>query len=253
MASEKPPWETADATKSEDVEKVEKESPPDWMLGAGLDTDMSSEGGKSGAGSSIRFWMPKGAEKNVVWLTDGDKSPVLFEHQFQMGGRWTNWVTCLEPLGVPCPFCKWALANDGQFRRYKGVFFTIIDTSEFTDKSGKLRKNERRLLVAKKDTAEIIKRRYLSRLEAGEKLRGAKFRIFRANSDKSASVGTDFEFTNMVDLAGYLETAEFDYADLLKPDPEKADALMSRLKSERLAISSSPSDGPEGTGTTVSY
>src|SRR5690606_12262234 len=106
---------------------------------------------------NIRFWMPKESEKIVVFITDGDKAPVVYEHNFQLGGSWKNWLSCLEPLGIPCPLCQWANANNGQFARYKGAFFTIIDTSKFKDRSGKERVNERRLLVAKKDTAEIIK------------------------------------------------------------------------------------------------
>ena len=238
MTDEKKPWETSTG------------ETPAWMGGRGLDSDMTREasGKKS---STLRFWMKKGEERNVVFVTDSNTSPLVHEHQVRLGGSWQNHFTCLEPLGIPCPLCKWANENDGQYRRYKAQFFTIIDLTEFTDRSGKVRKNERRLLVAKKDTTEILKRKYLARLEADQSLKGAKFKIYRTNSDKSAAVGTDYEFIGMTRLEEYPEHGEFDFAEVLKPNPEAVEAAVRRLASE--AGVEAGVGAEEGTDTKVSY
>jgi hypothetical protein len=108
-------------------------------------------------------------------------------------------------------------------------FFTVIDTTEFTDSKGNKRVNEKRLICAKKDTAEKIKRKYIARIEEKQGLRGAMFKIYRGSGDKSASTGDDFDFMKMVDLAMLPDAVEFDYSEILKPSPEKMDRLMDYL------------------------
>ena len=130
-----------------------------WYVGSGLDTDM--KGDFRGGGASNRFWMPKGTSRKIIFLTDGDKAPVLWEHRVKLGGSFKNWFTCVRPLGIPCPLCAWAQGHNGAGARYKGAFFTVIDTNEFVDKAGKKRSNEKRLFVAKENVAEKLKRHYI--------------------------------------------------------------------------------------------
>jgi hypothetical protein len=248
MSEEKPPWEG-------DAESKPAESSgetPSWMLGTGVDTDMTGDA-RPGGGSNIRYWMKAGTERKIIFLTDGDGCPVLYEHQVQLGGSWRNWITCLEPLGQPCPICHWANTHDNQFARYKGQYYTIIDTTEFTDRAGKVRSNEKRLLVAKKDTGEILKRKYLGRLEAKQSLRGAKFKVYRTEKEKSPNVGEDFEFLEMVDLSTIEDSSDFDYAEILKPDAETARSAYARIKSEREPGKDTFEGTPEGTGAKVEY
>ena len=221
------------------ADEVEK---PSWMLGAGVDVDMTGDP-TAGAGAFIRFWLPKGSDRTVVFLTEGNKSVCLWEHNYRMGGNWRNWLSCCGPTGAKCPMCAWADANDGQFRRYKAQFFTIVDCHEFTDSAGKVRKNEKRLLCAKKDTTEVLKRKYLTRVENDQGLRGAMFKVYRTSSDKSAGCGEDFEFQKMVDLSSLPDSAELDYVSLLRPQPEKMLSVMDRIKRE------SGSGGPSAGGT----
>lgn len=177
------------------------------ILGMGTDADMTDPN-KAAGQVGERFWIPKGESRYVIFLSDGAGPapygpPVLFEHNVPLGQgkmRWLNWRLCIEPLGIRCPLCEFAELNDGIGRRYKGMFFTVFDLTEWTDKQGKKHGATRKFLVAKKDTKEKIERKYLSRIEAGDKLRGAMYKIFRGSSDKSAAVGDDFEFVKMVDL-----------------------------------------------------
>lgn len=235
--------ETKEPAKEEAPAAAAAETGASWVLGGGMGGDMTGDSG--GGAGGMRFWCPKSQERRVIFLTEGDKAfgPV-WEHNFRLDGRWTNWVTCLEPLGVACPFCKFSKDNDGMFRRYKAVFFTIIDTHEFEDRSGKKRSNVKRLFVAKKDTLEKLQRKYFQRLEAGGRFRGALFNIYRGSSEKSPSVGDDFDFVKDVDLDALPDTTEFDYLSLLKPDPAKIARLAARLSGEA---------APEGAGGSVDY
>ena len=113
----------------------------DWMVGKGMGTDME---GDSRPEFIRRFWMPQGSEKMIVFLTEGDEVDIIWEHQVQLGGSWKNWYSCLEQAGMKCPLCEFSEDNNNRFRRYKSAMFTIIDCSEYTDKSGKVWKNQKR-------------------------------------------------------------------------------------------------------------
>jgi hypothetical protein len=156
-------------------------------------------------------------------------------------------------MGMKCPLCQWADSHDGQGRRYKGLFFTIIDTTEFVDKAGKKRSNLKKLLVAKKDTAEILARKYLARVEAGESFMGAMYKVHRGSGDKTAAVGNDFEFVKMVDLSALPDSEQFDYREILKPNPDLVKATVERLKVEVGEGGGGPNSPSEGAGASVAY
>src|SRR5947208_3063892 len=107
----------------------------DWMksasVGEGLDSDMKGDP-KADEQKFLRFWMPADSEKIVIFLTEGDQMPALWEHGFCVRGNWKRpgWCTCLTPLGMRCPFCDYA-NKYGKFERYKGLFSTVIDTTKF--------------------------------------------------------------------------------------------------------------------------
>lgn len=220
-------------------------SKPEWLVGAGLDTDFSGDKSSGASSNYIRYWMPKGATKKIIFLTDGDEAPVLWEHQFKLNGKWQNWATCTKPLGGKCPFCEWADKNDGEYRRYKAAFFTIIDCSEYTDKKGEEHSYTKRLMCCKSGTAEKIKRKWMRLQEDGKTLKGAMFEVYRTNSDKSPSVGEDFEFIKHIDMESLEDSTEFDYAELLKPDVDVAATYISAIQEERgIGTGSSSYDVP---------
>jgi hypothetical protein len=110
--------------------------------------------------------------------------------------------------------------------------FTIIDTFKFKAKDGTERSNVKKLLMAKAQVFEKIKRRALSRSEAGGELRGSMFKVFRGAGDKSPAVGEDFEFIKAVDLSTYEDSAEFDYPEMFLPNPTVCERVVRRLKAE---------------------
>lgn len=273
----KSPWEVGDSDFSSEsvpsragasVEytppKSSGVSEDSWMLGAGFDTSMDGDPNPN-EGNNLRFWMPKGTSRDIIFVTEGSEAKVIWEHAGQINGSWKNWATCLEPLGLPCPMCHYSNTHGGAWRRYKGRFFTIIDCASFKDRIGRERKNERRLLCAKKDTSDILQRKFMTRRDAGQGLRGALFKVFRPDSEKSSSVGEDYEFIKMVNLNDYpfsadpnkgyiLPEGHLDIGRLLKPDPNKMKIMHDRLTGSPEGVSSRSVGGPDGPGAhIVSY
>jgi hypothetical protein len=140
--------------------------------------------------------------------------------------------------GKRCPICEYA-NRSGDYERERVRVFTIIDTSEFTDKNGKLRKNTKKLLAVKKGTDEILKLRWQDQREEGKNFFGLMMRVRRSKADKAPAVGDDWTALKHVDLEGFPDVTEFDIAETLKPDEDKARTLLEK------AIGSMGFDDPE--------
>ena len=269
------PWETQNLAPSPPSppsptknESTPASGIPAFIQGTGVDQNMDDPNALSGGQGGQRLWIPKGGTKNLIFLTEGNGPlpygpPLIFEHNFPLGvgkKRFQNWLPCIEPLGVTCGLCEWANTHDGSGRRYKGMYFTVLDLSQWTDKQGNVHKMSKKLMVAKKDTKEKLERRYLTRLEAGSCLRGALFRATRGSSDKSPSVGDDFEFVQMVDLRQIPEEFRepIDYIEFLglnKTEELKkrvADAVQ-RMRVETGEFGGSKNSGTLGAGLDVAY
>ncbi len=242
----------------------------DFLLGTGFEVPMDGDP-RLNDGANLRFRMRPNSERIIIFVTDGPRAPVCWEHNVAFGGNdWGNFFTCLDAVGKPCDLCKWAHANGGKFARYKAQYFTVIDTSEFVDSKKVTRKNERRVLAAKKKTTEILKRKWVSCRERGQSFVGAAFKVFRPDDKKSSSVGEDFEFLKMVKLEDFPTTndpnkrwfkdgtpGEVDWAKYLRPSPEKVKMAVERLNAGGGGGGyggGSPGAGPEGpSGTEVSF
>ena len=70
----------------------------------------------------------------------------------KINGNWRNWFTCRKDFDE-CPLC-----DDGQTASYVCAY-TVIDHSKFTDKQGRERKNEKKLLIVKSTVMPKIARR----------------------------------------------------------------------------------------------
>ncbi len=208
-----------------------------------VDSNLQSDRAKgSGTSAAMRFWIPKGEERRIVFLTEGNQAKRIWEHQVRLNGDWRNWISSLTWFGHKDDPLKDFCDETGMFRRYNAYAFTIIDTQEFVDRSGQKRKNVKKLLLAKRDTAEILKRMYLKRLDADTGLRGAMFDVYRTNSDKSASVGEQFEFVKMVDLSAFDDTDEFDLSETFFPEPDRVKEVVAQLRRENGVANSETSD-----------
>jgi hypothetical protein len=148
----------------------------------------------------------KDKEEARITFVDGDLSPEGFlvppryyEHHIQVNGQWGHFFVCPEKTipeaGHKCPICaqgdKPALV----------ALFTIIDHREFTTKAGKKIKDQKRLLVAKPVSMEMLTKIAVKR--GG--LAGATFDVTRMG-DKSASIGSMFDFVEKNPIAALQAT-----------------------------------------------
>lgn len=167
-----------------------------------------------------RFWLPPEKSAKIVFLDD---NPVILdEHQVKLNGRWNNFFTCLRQLGQNCPLCD-ELDN----RPATTGFYTIIDTSEWTDSRGNKHVNEKKLFAPKFKTLQMLKR--LSKKRGS--LQGCVFDVYRTSAD-AYNVGDVFDYEGKLEEAQIKklnkDIAPFDYAEILKP--QSAGDLLRILK-----------------------
>jgi hypothetical protein len=150
-----------------------------------------------------RFWIPTGQSREIVFV---DAVPAVFkEHQYRTSGSWKNWLTCSSPLmsdGDLAPCCTTIKEP------YQVAMFTIIDCTGWTDKNGKSRQYEIKVLPAKYKTAMKLKRKNADLVQEGKSLAGRLYKVVR-DTDKSAAVGDDYEFVREVDLSKVFALATF--------------------------------------------
>jgi hypothetical protein len=139
-------------------------------------------------------WFLKDKEDASCTFVDGDLSPEGFllppryyEHTVKVGGQFQNYV-CPEQTdpagGHKCPICE-----QGE-RPSLVALFTVIDHRSFKGKDDKVYTNTRKLLKAKPTSFELLNKLAIKR--GG--LAGCRFDVSR-NGDKSAAIGSLFDFT----------------------------------------------------------
>lgn len=151
---------------------------------------------KSGLGKLYRFFL-KDKEVAKITFVDGDLQdtpegkfllpPRWYEHTVKVNGQLEN-VVCPQQsdpqAGHECPLCA------GGDRASLVAAFTIIDHRERPSKDQKkIYKDQKRLLVAKPLSMEILVKHAMKR--GG--LAGATFEVTRMG-DNSAAIGSMFEF-----------------------------------------------------------
>ena len=153
----------------------------------------------------FRFWMKEKEEARITFV-DGELAkegalagyldpPLYYEHNLYLNGSWNNPYPCPEKTnpdsGDKCPICE---SGD---RPSMVVLFTIIDHRSIpsTKDKTKVWKDTKKLLVAKKGTFDLLTKHALKR--GG--LAGCTFDASRVG-DKSASVGSMFEFVEKHDI-----------------------------------------------------
>ena len=167
-----------------------------------------------------RFWLPADSTAKIVFLDDNP--PIIEEHQLQIDGDWKNWFTCLRMVGEVCPICE-NLDN----KAYTVGFYTILDMSEWVDKSGKTHMNELKLFPAKFKTLQVLKRLSAKR----GSLEGCVFEVYRSTSD-APNTGDVFDFEEKLTKEDILalnpDAKPFNYAEILQP--KEVGEIMNKLK-----------------------
>ncbi len=189
----------------------------------------------SGEGSvTNRFWLNRGETKTIIFLTN--KPVQVREHTVKVDNKWQTF-TCLKMLEMACPLCTYAKEVDSGYA-YEAAVFTVLDTSEYKAQNGVVYKNQKKLFLAKSQTLEKIQRRANQAVQKGGSLRGAIVEVYRGNSKTAPTVGEEFELKDIItDIDGFLKKDNLDasalnYAELLKPDPEKVAEAVRKLRAE---------------------
>lgn len=151
------------------------------------------------SGKLFRFWMKEKEEAQITFI-DGELAtegawkgypdpPRYWEHNLFLEGTWSHFFVCPEKtnpdLGEKCPLCE---SGD---KAYFVAVFTVIDHRQIPSSKdkNKVYKDQKKLLVAKPQTFELLTKHALKR----KGLAGCTFEASRVG-DKSASVGSMFEF-----------------------------------------------------------
>jgi hypothetical protein len=144
----------------------------------------------------FRFFVPAGESKEIVIL---DEKPDFFmwEHNYKENGKWGNFASCCKEWET-CPACDKYPDNHSYF----GMYLTVIDLSEYTDKQGNEVEFSRKLLLVKPSQQKKITRLY----ERHKTLRGMHLEMTR-DGEKDSAIGNDIEFLDFLsedDLAEYV-------------------------------------------------
>jgi len=151
-------------------------------------------------GKLFRFWVKEGEEARITFI-DGDLTPEgymapprYYEHNLYLNGNWNNHFVCPEKTNPDakdsCPICA---SGD---RPALVALFSILDHRSIPSRDKtKTYKDTKKLLVAKPQTFEILNKIAVKRggLACGT------FDVSRFG-DKSASVGSMFDFVEKKDL-----------------------------------------------------
>lgn len=171
-----------------------------------------------------RFWLPSDGTSKIVFLDDNP--PIVEEHQIQIDGDWRNWFTCLRMVGESCPIC-----DKLDSKPYTVGFYTVLDTTEWKDKQGRVHKNEIKLFPAKFKTLQVLKRLSAKR----GSLDGCMFEVYRSSSD-APNTGDVFDFEKKLSMDEILamnpEAKPLNYAEILEPksSSEMLDVLRKATK-----------------------
>lgn len=206
------------------------------MLGEGLESDLSYDSG--GSDWKKIFWVKKGETREVVILASANNKSdwvTVYEHNIKLNGKWGNRFTCLEHLEKPCPLCEYA-AKHKSGGRTKVMYFNVIDLTKTVGKDGTVYENQVKIVPAKKDTIDILRRRIEACQRRGQDIKGMKFAIYRASTTKSAAVGNDWEMLEHVDMAQYAMCEPIDMLEFLKPDEVKVKEAMRQLAADRTGV-----------------
>ena len=174
-------------------------------------------------GGPPRLWMPAGSTREIVFV---DNEPVqIYEHNWKANGSWKNWATCLRGIEDECPGCDVL----GENNRYFVGIYTVVDTSEWTDRRGNKHQFEINLLPAKLKSLKKFRRKSGERIEAGGTgLAGCLYRLARDSKD-DPSIGGEAEFVREVEMDKLFQLALYK-GKKLSELMDKAEASEDSLK-----------------------
>jgi hypothetical protein len=232
-----------------------------------------AEARRDQSGKMFRFWMKEKEEARITFV-DGELAkegalagyldpPRYYEHNLFLNGQWNNFYYCPEKTNPDandkCPLCE---SGD---KPALVALFTIIDHRQIpsTKDKTKVWKDQKKLLVAKPQTYELLTKHAIKR--GG--LAGCTFDASRVG-DKSAAVGSMFDFVEkktieelqklyMVERTDPKTNQKMKVTNFTPADYEKEIAYRTGEELRELTKggpgSDVPFNAPGGTGASVDY
>jgi hypothetical protein len=226
-----------------------------WVSTGGFETEIE----KTVYGPS-RFYLKVGAEDAQITFVDDTNltaqfqapdgsiitytPPVMLkEHQLQINGDWRNWFTCLAQLDQACPICQ------ARLKASQTAILTVIDHSQWTDKKGKVHKDELKIFAVK--TSQSAYKLLLKLHKRNEGLRGLTVNASRLG-DKSAGVGDQYEVVKKVVLP--VECQPLPYGTIFAPKtPRELRAALAGLTTDASTTKASGSKAVDDDEDAVDY
>lgn len=151
-------------------------------------------------GLVLRFFVKPGQSKEII-IVDDKPTTFMYEHNLKIDGKWGHTVPCINEWET-CPACEHVSPS------YYGMYLTIIDLTEFTDRKGVTHEFSRKLMVVKPSQQKKFIRDY----ERHGTLRGALYECNR-DTNKDAAIGNDIEFIETVPEEEMMEGYVTEWSD----------------------------------------
>ena len=141
----------------------------------------------SNAASQRRFYLPQGAQSEILILDDKIIMG-MFEHDIDIPGKkYKKYVPCIGSLpGMTCPICK-----AGNQHRYR-MFLSVLDLSGYTSKKGTEVKYSKKLLPISQGDKERWQSIQQDVIKLHGTMRGTYLLMKRPNEQRSARIGEPF-------------------------------------------------------------
>lgn len=175
----------------------------DGWLDTGFGGIKEEENRLASARGPRRFFLKKGERKQLVFVDGGSGTGApacIHEFNPKLNGSWTNWFT--SPKSDPnYPDLDTAMTIinkhlGGKYRDYYVGYFTVVDCSEWKDRTGNKHRFEMKLLPAKIKSLKLLQ----SRMEDFGGLAGKAINVRRTDDVKSPSIGDVFDFDRDVEM-----------------------------------------------------
>ena len=173
-----------------------------------------------------RVYLKYGESRDVIFVDDDPFR--IWEHNWRGENKWKNWCTC---KGDGCQSCA------AKMKRYFIGYYTVVDTSEWTDKKGVKHQFEMSFLCAKSTSLATIGAEVdLSNdPQIGrDGLKGSMYRLKRSTkevNEKAPGIGDAMGFMRVGNMEKLFESAMFkgqlltQWFDDADEDAEKLEAL----------------------------
>ncbi len=163
------------------------------------------------ANMPFKFFLKQDTDTVVTFL-DGELNEDGFlelitynQHTFQHNGNWVDYVCVSDE--EPCPLCEASKPST------LVSIFSVFDHTVFTKKDGEVINGSIKLFIAKRATVKILQK--IASKRGG--LAGCTFDVSRTG-EKSASVGTLFDYTEKEDVQDFMNKHKLkilDYENVL--------------------------------------